>query len=126
MSGPVDRLGLNLHDPKDCAHEWQPVSMVFETQLLDDRGRVQVRQPDLGAGRVYLVCLLCAQHTYLETNEVGYRLSGSTLRGFGYSPCSSHPYSLDGGTTWRREKPTPDELDAIAVEDDAPAGEDAP
>ena len=100
----------NLTDPHDCEHEWQPVSMVFETQLLDPDGRVMVRQPDLDRGRLYLVCLLCAQHTYMTTNWVGYFLGGSTTRGFKYNPNSSHAYSLDGGQTWRPEKPTADEL----------------
>lgn len=109
----------NLTDPASCGHEWQPVSMVFETQLLDERGRVQVRQPDLEAGRVYLVCLRCAQHTYMQTNAVGYRLEGSTDRGFGYKTGSSHPYSLDGGKTWQREKPTDEELAAAREDDDA-------
>jgi hypothetical protein len=58
----------------DCDHEWQPVSMVFETQLLDDRGRVQVRQPAINNGRCYLVCLKCMGHTYVETGWVGYYL----------------------------------------------------
>lgn len=69
-----------LHDPRNCLHEWQPVSMVFESQLLDDDGRVIIRQPDLDKGRVYLVCLRCAQHTYMETSWVGYRMEGSPDR----------------------------------------------
>jgi hypothetical protein len=95
----------NLHDPKGCEHEWHPVSMRFETQLLDERGRVQIRQPDTEAGRVYLVCLRCSQHTYMETNWVGYRLNGVTDRGFDFNPQSSHPYLLDGGKTRLRELP---------------------
>lgn len=63
--------------PAMCEHEWEPVSMVFETQLLDGDGRVVVRQPDLHEGRVYLVCRACASHTYMTTSFVGYRLSGS-------------------------------------------------
>jgi hypothetical protein len=51
--------------------------MVFETQLLDEYGRVRVRQPDIDKGRVYLVCLLCASHTYMTTRFSIYRLYGS-------------------------------------------------
>lgn len=69
----ADRPG----DPAICNHAWQPVSMVFETQLLDEYGRVRVRQPDTEAGRVYLVCLQCASHTYQETRWIGHRLYGS-------------------------------------------------
>lgn len=56
-------------------HRWQPVSFVFETQLLDPHGRVHVRQPDIERGRVYLVCMPCRQHTYIETTWAGYYLS---------------------------------------------------
>lgn len=73
MSGP-DPRGT---DRAACDHNWQPVSMVFETQWLDDEGRVLVRQPDTERGRVYLVCLLCASHTYMSTAWVQYRLYGS-------------------------------------------------
>jgi hypothetical protein len=110
MTAPETTIGINLTDPKGCEHSWQPVSMVFETQLLDDEGRVRIRQPDLKAGRVYLVCLACAQHTYMATNWTGYQLEGSEHRGFAYNPNSSHPYSLDDGATWRPEKPTPEEM----------------
>ncbi len=51
--------------------------MAFETQLLSATGGVIVRQPDIDHGRVYLVCLLCASHTYMATRWVGYRLYGS-------------------------------------------------
>jgi len=62
-----------------CKHRWQPVSMVFETQLLDDRGRVLVRQPDLTHGRCYLVCLKCCAHTYVETGWVGHYVGSPDL-----------------------------------------------
>ena len=62
-------------DWRDCAHKWQPVSMVFETQLLDPEGRVLIRQPDAKAGRVYIVCLGCGSHTYMPTKFI-YRLNG--------------------------------------------------
>lgn len=58
----------------DGEHQWQPLSFVFETQLLDRLGRVEVRQPDLEQGRVYAVCLPCRSHTYIETAWVGYYL----------------------------------------------------
>lgn len=63
--------------PSDCSHDWQPVSMVFESQLLDGDGRVLIRQPDIDEGRVFLVCLQCASHTYVSTSWVGFRLYGS-------------------------------------------------
>lgn len=61
-------------------HRWQPVSFVFETQLLDKDGRVQIRQPDLTEGRVYCVCMECFAHTYIETEWAGYYLGGPPSR----------------------------------------------
>jgi hypothetical protein len=60
-----------------CAngHEWQPVSFVFESQLLDSEGRVLIRQPSIDAGRVYCVCVPCGLHTYLVTRWAGYCLA---------------------------------------------------
>lgn len=58
----------------DGKHQWQPLSFVFETQLLDASGRVLIRQPDLDKGRVYAVCMPCRSHTYVETAWVGYYL----------------------------------------------------
>ncbi len=55
-------------------HEWQPLSFVFETQLLDAEGRVNVRQPDTQRGRVYCVCMKCHQHTYIVTRWAGFFL----------------------------------------------------
>lgn len=57
-------------------HRWQPVSFVFETQILDERGQPQIRQPAIEKGRVYCVCMECAHHTYIETDWVGYYLGG--------------------------------------------------
>jgi hypothetical protein len=62
-----------------CDHEWQPVSFRFETQLLDNSGRVQIRQPDLANGRVYCVCMKCCSHTYIETGYVGYYINSPDL-----------------------------------------------
>lgn len=73
-------IGKHLADPKACPHDWQPVSFVFEIQLLGHEGRVEIRQPDTEAGQVYLVCLGCAQHTYIETSWAQYRLEGSPDR----------------------------------------------
>lgn len=56
------------------AHEWKPLSFVFETQRLDGYGGVQVRQPDIRAGRVYAVCMRCFKHTYIVTQWVGFCL----------------------------------------------------
>lgn len=58
----------------DGEHRWQPLSFVFETQMLDSSGRVVVRQPDLDKGCVYAVCMPCRSHTYIETAWVGYYL----------------------------------------------------
>ena len=63
--------------PRDCSHRWETVSMVFETQLLDREGRVQIRQPDLTEGRVYFICRGCASHTYMTTQWLGVRMYGS-------------------------------------------------
>ena len=49
------------------SHEWQPLSFVFESQLLDKDGRVLIRQPSLDDGRVYCVCMKCHSHTYIVT-----------------------------------------------------------
>jgi hypothetical protein len=57
-------------------HRWQPVSFVFETQLLDRDGRVLIRQPALDDGRVYVVCMNCHTHTYIVTEWAGYFLGG--------------------------------------------------
>ncbi len=53
-------------------HEWQPLSFVFESQLLDNDGRVLIRQPAIDNGRVYCVCMKCHQHTYLVTQWAGF------------------------------------------------------
>lgn len=58
----------------DGEHQWQPLSFVFETQLLGADGRVHVRQPSIDEGRVYAVCMPCRSHTYIVTAWVGYYL----------------------------------------------------
>ncbi|MFC8531901.1 hypothetical protein [Nocardia sp. NPDC057227] len=63
--------------PRDCEHNWEAVSMVFEGQLLDREGRVVVRQPDPRKGRVYFICRGCASHTYMTTQWLGCRMYGS-------------------------------------------------
>lgn len=63
--------------PKECDHNWEPAGMVFETQLLDEHGRVRLRQPDIDEGRCYFICRHCACHTYMATQWIGYRLHGS-------------------------------------------------
>ena len=62
-----------------CKHRWQPLSFVFETQMLDKDGRVLAKQPDLARGRVYCVCMKCCAHTYIETAWVGYYLNSPDL-----------------------------------------------
>jgi len=62
-----------------CKHKWQPISFVFEGQLLDKDGRVLIRQPDLANGRVYCVCMKCCSHTYIETGWIGYYINSPDL-----------------------------------------------
>jgi len=82
----ADRLANRRwpHSPTACddgeEHRWQPVSFRFETQVLDQDGRVQIRQPDLEAGRVYLVCMECFAHTYMETEWAGFTIGGPPSR----------------------------------------------
>ncbi|GAA0918621.1 hypothetical protein [Nonomuraea longicatena] len=57
-------------------HAWKPLSFVFECQLLDAHGRVQIRQPNTTAAQVYCVCLGCRSWTYVETDWVGFYLGG--------------------------------------------------
>lgn len=76
----ADRLVNQGKDGTVCddgePHRWQPLSFVFETQLLDDQGRVQIRQPALHDGRVYVVCMECRCHTYVITEWAGFQLGG--------------------------------------------------
>lgn len=75
--GRYDRMRAQGRPYDDCEppgtkHTWQPVSFVFESQLLDGpSGRVIIRQPDTKAGRVYLVCMGCHSHTWIETEWTG-------------------------------------------------------
>ena len=57
------RLG-NYPPPCDF-HAWQPISFRFEQQMLDAEG------PDPECGRVYVVCMGCHRHTYIETRWAG-------------------------------------------------------
>lgn len=68
---------------RSCEHAWQPVSFVFETELLTISAPLGVlearpiaRQPDLVGGRVYCVCMKCASHTYIVTQWINYYLGG--------------------------------------------------
>jgi hypothetical protein len=56
---------------RDCQHEWQPLSFVFESRLIDKDGRPIIFQPGLEHARVYCVCMKCAGHTYIETHWIG-------------------------------------------------------
>ena len=47
------------------AHQWQPVSFVFE---------VSGQMPDLDRGRVYCVCMRCHKHTYIKTTWANFWL----------------------------------------------------
>lgn len=83
MASRADRL-LNdrnwPHKSTACddgqEHRWQPVSFRFETQLLDEHGRVQIRQPALDNARVYVICMECQTYTYIEAEWAGYCLGG--------------------------------------------------
>lgn len=77
MSTELYNMPSAVAAPKDCEHVWEPVSMVFETQLLDPEGRVMLRQPDMQAGRCYFICRGCASHTYMATQWFGARMYGS-------------------------------------------------
>jgi hypothetical protein len=57
-------------------HEWQPLSFVFESQVLDPEGRVHIRQPDTDNARVYCVCMKCYTHTYITTEWIGHFIPG--------------------------------------------------
>ncbi|MEO3856155.1 hypothetical protein [Acrocarpospora sp. B8E8] len=57
-------------------HVWQPLSFRFETQVLDERGRVEIRQPDLIDAHVYCLCWGCRSWTYVSADWVGFQLGG--------------------------------------------------
>lgn len=65
--------------PKQHKCKWVPVSFAFETQLLGPRGEVQIRQPNIDKGRVYVVCMGCHAHSYIETRWAGYYLAPGDL-----------------------------------------------
>jgi hypothetical protein len=76
LPAPDDQLKSDWYEiARNCKHNWQPVSFVFESQILGDEGRVLIRQPDCTGGKVYCVCTKCHSHSYMETVYVGYRLS---------------------------------------------------
>ena len=62
-----------------CKHKWQPLSFVFETQLLDKDGRVLIRQPDLAESKVFCVCMKCFSHTYVKTAWVGFNIGSPDI-----------------------------------------------
>lgn len=82
-------------------HQWQPLSFVFETQLLDESGRVRIRQPGITEGRVYVVCMGCRSHSYVVTEWVGYFLGGPGDGSAGPDPVLGSP-SFDG---WNDDEP---------------------
>ena len=88
MSGRANRLGNDPSWTKPVTvcddgkeHRWQPVSFVFESQLLDEHGRVLVRQPAIDDGRLYVICMTCYTHSYIVTEFAGYFLGGPPSRG---------------------------------------------
>ena len=73
-----------LANPQECDHAWQPVTFVFETEVMQQGEGTDykpfIRQPDCDKGSVYCVCMACASHTYIETSFIQYKLDGSTSR----------------------------------------------
>lgn len=69
-----------------CKHKWQPISFVFESQLLDEGGRVLIRQPNITHGRVYCVCMKCCSHTYIETGWAGFYINSPDLLEEAHTP----------------------------------------
>ncbi len=64
---------------RKCKHKWQPISFVFESQVLDKDGRVLIRQPDLVDAKVYCVCMKCLSHSYVKTGWINYYLGSPDL-----------------------------------------------
>lgn len=80
--------------PSECQHQWEPVGLAFETELMEVDGRyirTAIRQPDLDEARCYFICRSCACHTYMTTQWVGFRLYGSE----------------DAAVTWSGDDPIP-------------------
>jgi hypothetical protein len=75
----LNRRGDGLACNDGLAHRWQPLSFVFESQLLDGDGRVLIRQPAIEDGRVYVVCLGCNSHTYVVTEWAGFYLGDPSM-----------------------------------------------
>jgi hypothetical protein len=73
-SSSAHPIGAGCVDGDMYSHVWQPCSFRFETQLLDDMGRVRIRQPDIDEARVYFVCMRCRGWTYGVFNWVGFTL----------------------------------------------------
>ena len=96
----MNDIADHIDNPHECKHNWQPLSFVFETQPLDSEGRVNIRQPGIDHGRVYLVCLRCCLHTYMVTQWAGFQLEGSDHRARRYHPSSSGFY-----TDWPHDTP---------------------
>jgi hypothetical protein len=97
-----------LAAPAECEHNWEITGMVFETQMLDERGRVIVRQPDMETAKTYFICRNCATHTYMTTEWIGYQLYGSEaalhdLKTKGHSAGYSGGYG-HGRPAWKLEE----------------------
>lgn len=79
----ADRLGNRKGTGTLCndgmPHRWQPLSFRFEKQLLDDQGRVIVRQPDLREANIYVVCMECNTWTYVVAEWAGYYIGSPAL-----------------------------------------------
>lgn len=72
--------GSTVVDTMKCndgeEHRWQPLSFRFESQLLDNAGRVQIRQPDMKQAHIYVLCMGCRTWTYVVAEWAGYYLGG--------------------------------------------------
>lgn len=73
-SSSAHPVGSGCIDGDLYAHDWQPLSFVFESQLLDSEGRVLIRQPDIDEARVYCVCMKCRGWSYAVVDFVGFFL----------------------------------------------------
>ena len=61
---------------RECEHEWQPVSFLFENEAHDPSGRLANRSPDMTDARVYCICMKCLGYTDVNAGWVGSYLGG--------------------------------------------------
>lgn len=73
-SSSAHPLGSGCIDGDLDEHVWEPLSFRFEAQLLDDDGRVLIRQPAIDDAHVYFICMKCRGWTYGVFEWVGFFL----------------------------------------------------